>query len=206
MQENTMQNVATSIATTAAQGFLEVIPDHIRQALCPSFLTNLEADLLAQIQAVIQSQFAWSMQSVNLELVEQRRLQELRAATPAPAQPEPILQPLVPTPQIQVKHRSTKPKKVLELQKVSLPAPAAVVTEEALVREPEIATPLHSNQLEFPGMSEPQSLKPRRRRRIASEEVAHRETLNTYNTTPSDHASRPAEAGRRRRRTSIATG
>ncbi len=198
-----MQNVATSIATTAAQGFLEVIPDHIRQALCPSFLTNLEADLLAQIQAVIQSQFAWSMQSVNLELVEQRRLQELRAATPAPTQPEPILLPLVPAPQTQVKHRCTKPKKVLGLQKVSLSAPAAVVTEKALVRELEIATPLHSNQLEFPSMSEPESLKPRRRR-IAPEELARGETLNTYNTTPSDHAPRPAEAGRRKRRASIA--
>jgi len=200
-----MQNVAASIATTAAQGFLEAIPDHIRQALGPSFLTNLEADLLAQIQAVIRSQFAWSIQSVNLELVEQRRLQKLRVATPAPAQPKPILQPPVPASRTsQTKHCSTKPKKVLELQKVSLPAPAAVVTEEALVREPEIATPLHSKQLEFPGMSEPESLKPGRRRRNAPEEVARGETLNTYNTTPSDRASRPAEAGRRRRRTSIA--
>jgi hypothetical protein len=49
-----------------------------------------------------------------------------------------------------------------------------------------------------------ESLKPDQRRRGKESQLPREETLNTYNTTPSDRASRPAEAGRRKRRTSIA--
>jgi len=202
--ENQVQDIATATATFAAQGFLSTITAYIKEALPARFLSSLEGELQTELQAIIQSRLHWSMQTINLEVAEQQRLKVLEAASSEPPQAECNPQQLVPASRPQAKPRSLKLDNPLIVRAIPSPVPDALIEEDIPAKDPETIAPHQDAQLELPRMSEPEFLKPCRRHHSAPEEMSREEIMNAYNLSPTDFASRPAEAGRRKRCTSIA--
>jgi len=222
--ENKVQEIATTTATTAAQDFLNTLPLEASQALSPSFLSSLSEDVQAELQALIYSRLLWSQQAIQLELAEQQRQAQRRKAdldlvrfpAPKPA--------LLPQAELREDASSTievpgEPVPVIEPQPLAVPAlqprrKHVLVSRSAprhQAKVPSTPSPTLSgpndvppSQLKLPVTAEVESLKPDQRRRGKEPQLIKEEALNTYNTTPSERAPRPAEAVRRKRRTSIA--
>lgn len=193
MQENTIQDIAAATATTASQGFLNTIPAHLKEALSARFLSNLEGELQAELQALIQSRLLWSQQAIQVEQAEQQRLKELQAK-PEPPQAEATPERLVPASRPQAKRLSLKSDHPLQARAISSTVPVALIREEeALVEDPETTAAHQDAQVERLGMSEPESLKPRRRRRRSPGTPP---LVDEYQPLSSDPEAKP----RRRRR------
>lgn len=147
------QEIATTTATIAAQGFLDTLPAQLSETLPPESLNSLSKDLQAELQAVIQSRLMWSIQAARAELeAQQRQVQktsERQISEPVPA-PQPVL---APTPQPQHKH-------------LLVPAPTPQEPEESRlelsVLRQAMETPPLSSQLALPVTPEPEALKPRK--------------------------------------------
>ncbi len=224
--ENKVQEIATTTSMTAAQDFLNTLPLEASQALSPSFLSSLSDDVQAELQALIYSHLLWSQQAIQLELAEQQRqaqrrkadLDLIRFSVPKPT--------LLPQAELREDASSTievpgEPVPVIEPQPLSVPAlqprrKHVLVSRSAPRHQVEapstpfsLASPnsndVPPSQLELPVTAEVESLKPDQRRRGKEPQLIREEILEPYSLSPTaDSAPRPAEAGRRRRRTSIA--
>lgn len=112
MQENNIQDIANTTATTAAQNFLNTASASIREVLSPQFLSDLEEELKAELESLIQSRLLWSQQAIQLALAEQQRRKKAEAARPKPTQAEPPPQLLEPASLPIAKRHIPKSKKI----------------------------------------------------------------------------------------------
>jgi len=221
--ENKVQEIATATATTAAQNFLNTLPPEVSQALCLNFLSNLSQDVQADLQAVIHSRLQWSLQALKAELDEQRRQAHRRKSDLAPAM-FPASKPAV-LAQAELRENAfasiealSKPGSSTEPQPLPVAAvqphcKRVLVPKSASRKQAESpSTPLPpsgpnndpQSHLELCVMAEVEPSKPAQRRRGKEPQLTREELLQPYSLSPNDVAPRPIEAGRRRRRTSIA--
>ncbi len=225
--ENKVQEIATTTATTAAQEFLDTLPPEVSQALCLNFLSSLSEDVQADLQAVIHSRLQWSLQALKAELDEQRRQAHCckahLAAAVAPAPKSALLA------QAELRENASasievpaKPKSSTEPQPLPVPAVQACrkhvlvpkSTSRKQAESPSTSTTLADpnpnndppSQLELHVMAGVEPSKPAYRRRGKEPQLTRAELFQPYSLSPNDVAPRPIEAGRRRRRTSIAMG
>ncbi|CAA9328821.1 hypothetical protein AVDCRST_MAG94-1797 [uncultured Leptolyngbya sp.] len=224
--ENKVQEIATTTALAAAQDFLSTLPPEASQAVCPNFLSSLSEDVQADLQAVIHSRLQWSLQALKAELDEQQRQAQRRKAAPSPAMtpaPQPVMLPQaelrdnasasieVPAKPVPSAEPQPLPVPVVQprRQHVLVPKSTSRHQAEAFSTSPPLAAPklndVPSSQLELPITDEPTSLKPYQRRRDKEPQLTREEIFKPHIISPTDFASRPAEAVRRRRRTSIAS-
>jgi len=221
--ENKVQEIATTTAMSAAQDFLSTLPPEASQALCPNFLSSLSEDVQADLRAVIHSRLLWSLQALKAELDEQQRQEQcckvdlVPVVAPAPkpallAQAE-LREDASTNIEVSAKPRfSTEPQPLpvpeLKPSRKHILVPKSAPRKQA--ESPSIPPSLSGlnndlpSQLELRVMAEVEPSKSAQRPSGKEPQSTREEILKPYSFSPNDVVPRPVEAGRRRRRTSIA--